>query len=104
MAWHTKINDTEFPLIDKKLVDSNLASMLIASYDNLVQRCNHSDIKWKCRNPCLLKILPTSCEWHVQCSTFQSHAHYTHITSTHVISKLTQCKEWADLQRKKFQS
>ena len=75
--------------------------MLITSYDNLVLSYNNNKIKWKCGSHFLFTLLPTLCEWYVQDSVFRSDAYPTHITSTHVISKFTRYKEWADRQRKK---
>ena len=103
MAWHTNIKDECFPLMDNKtLTGSNLSTMLITSYKNLVESYNNSEIKWKCGNHFLLTLLPTLCEWCVQDSVFRSGTHPTNVTTTHVIRKFSRHKEWAECQRKKI--
>ena len=103
MAWHMNINDTDFPLMDNKiLTGSNSVTMLITSYDNLSETYNDSEIRLKCGNHFLFIFLPTLCEWRVQDIVFRSHPCPTYITTTYVISKFPRHKEWAERQLKKI--
>ena len=91
--------------MDNKILEgSDLSTMLIASYENLVESYNHSKIKWKCGNHFLFSLLSTLCEWCVQGIVFRSGACTRHVTTTDVISKFPQFKEWAGGQREKIAS
>ena len=51
------VNDSNFPLIENKMfTGSDLASILISPYDDLVHSCNHSKVKWKFGNNFLFTL------------------------------------------------
>jgi len=94
MAWYIDANDPDFSLYaNKKLVEIDIAKILINQFTILEESYNISLIKWDCSRCFLFEVLPMLCLWFAQDGIFYEKLLPTHITTLLLYNKFPRYRE-----------